>query len=85
MDDHHKHMDVPQFKRAMRELDELDKRRNRRAGRRPTSQRLADVTRGLVKDAQAEERAARAREEDARAGLEGLQREEAQLRGGWRA
>lgn len=75
MDDHHKHMDVPQFKRAMRELDELDKRRE--SSRREASDlaRLADVTRGLVKDAQAEERAAMAREEDARAGLEGLQRE----------
>lgn len=75
MDDHHKHMDVPQFKRAMRELDELDKRRE--SSRREASDlaRLADVTRGLVKDARAEERAARAREEDARAGLEGLQRE----------
>lgn len=75
MDDHHKHMDVPQFKRAMRELDELDKRRE--SSRREASDlaRLADVTRGLVKDAQAEEQAARAREEDARAGLEGLQRE----------
>lgn len=74
MDDHHKHMDVPQFKRAMRELDELDKRRE--SSRREASDlaRLADVTRGLVKDAQAEERAARAREEDARAGLECLQR-----------
>lgn len=75
MDDHHRHMDVPQFKRAMRELDELDKMRE--SSRREASDlaRLADVTRGLVKDAQAEERAARAREEDARAGLEGLQRE----------
>lgn len=75
MDDHHKHMDVSQFKRAMRELDELDKRRE--SSRREASDlaRLADVTRGLVNDAQAEERAARAREEDARAGLEGLQRE----------
>ena len=75
MDDHHKHMDVPQFKRAMRELDELDKMRE--SSRREASDlaRLADVTRGLVKDAQAEERAARAREEDARAGLECLQRE----------
>lgn len=73
MDDHHKHMDVPQFKRAMRELDELDKRRE--SSRREASDlaRLADVTRGLVKDAQTEERAARAREEDARAGLECLQ------------
>lgn len=68
MDDHHRHMDVPQFKRAMRELDELDKMRE--SSRREASDlaRLADVTRGLVKDAQAEERAARA-------GLEGLQRE----------
>lgn len=68
MDDHHKHMDVPQFKRAMRELDELDKRRE--SSRREASDlaRLADVTRGLARDAQAEERAARA-------GLEGLQRE----------
>lgn len=68
MDDHHKHTDVPQFKRAMRELDELDKRRE--SSRREASDlsRLADVTRGLVKDAQTEERAARA-------GLEGLQRE----------
>lgn len=75
MDDHHRHMDVPQFKRAMRELDELDKMRE--SSRREASDlaRLADVTRGLVKDAQADERAARAREEDARAGLEGLQRE----------
>lgn len=74
MDDHHKHMDVPQFKRAMRELDELDKRRE--SSRREASDlaRLADVTRGLVKDAQTEERAARAREEDAKAGLECLQR-----------
>lgn len=56
IDDHHKHMDVPQFKRAMRELDELDKRRE--SSRREASDlaRLADVTRGLVKDAQAEER-----------------------------
>lgn len=60
MDDHHRHMDVPQFKRAMRELDELDKKRE--SSRREASDlaRLADVTRGLVKDA--------------RAGLEGLQR-----------
>lgn len=67
MDDHHRHMDVPQFKRAMRELDELDKMRE--SSRREASDlaRLADVTRGLVRDAQAEERAARA-------GLEGLQR-----------
>lgn len=68
MDDHHKHMDVPQFKRAMRELDELDKMRE--SSRREASDlaRLADVTRELARDAQAEERAARA-------GLEGLQRE----------
>lgn len=81
MDDHHKHMDVPQFKRAMRELDELDKRRE--SSRREASDlaRLADVTRGLVKDAQAEERAARAREEDARAGLRAFNAREAQLRG----
>lgn len=74
MDDHHKHMDVPQFKRAMRELDELDKRRE--SSRREASDlaRLADAARGFVKDVQAEERAARAREEDARAGLECLQR-----------
>lgn len=67
MGDHHKHMDVPQFKRAMRELDELDKRRE--SSRREASDlaRLADVTRELARDAQAEERAARA-------GLEGLQR-----------
>lgn len=60
MGDHHRHMDVPQFKRAMRELDELDKKRE--SSRREASDlaRLADVTRGLVKDA--------------RAGLEGLQR-----------
>lgn len=75
MDDHHKHMDVPQFKRAMRELDEINGRKE--ASRQEVSDlaKLADVTRGLVMDAQAEERAARAREEDARAGLEGLQRE----------
>lgn len=68
MDDHHRHMDVPQFKRVMRELDELDDKKE--ASRREASDlaRLADVTRGLVKDAQTEERAARA-------GLEGLQRE----------
>lgn len=75
MDDHHRHMDVPQFKRAMRELVELDKRVE--SSRREASDlaRLADVTRGLVRDAQAEERATRALEEEARAGLEGLQRE----------
>lgn len=68
MDDHHRHMDVPQFKRVMRELDELDDKKE--ASRREASDlaRLADVTRELARDAQAEERAARA-------GLEGLQRE----------
>lgn len=68
MDDHHRHMDVPQFKRAMRELDELDDKKE--ASRREASDlaKLADVTRELARDAQAEERAARA-------GLEGLQRE----------
>lgn len=67
MDDHHRHMDVPQFKRVMRELDELDDKKE--ASRREASDlaRLADVTRELARDAQAEERAARA-------GLEGLQR-----------
>lgn len=75
MDDHHRHMDVPQFKRAMRELDEINGRKE--ASRREVSDlaKLADVTRGLVRDAQAEERATRALEEEARAGLEGLQRE----------
>lgn len=75
MDDHHRHMDVPQFKRAMRELDEINGRKE--ASRQEVSDlaKLADVTRGLVRDAQAEERAARALEEEARAGLEGLQRE----------
>lgn len=68
MDDHHRHMDVPQFKRVMRELDELDDKKE--ASRREASDlaRLADVTRELARDAQAEERAARAE-------LEGLQRE----------
>lgn len=68
MDDHHRHMDVPQFKRVMRELDELDDKKE--ASRREASDlaRLADVTRELARDAQAEERTARA-------GLEGLQRE----------
>lgn len=68
MDDHHRHMDVPQFKRVMRELDELDDKKE--ASRREASDlaRLVDVTRELARDAQAEERAARA-------GLEGLQRE----------
>lgn len=67
MDDHHRHMDVPQFNRVMRELDELDDKKE--ASRREASDlaRLADVTRELARDAQAEERAARA-------GLEGLQR-----------
>lgn len=67
MDDHHRHMDVPQFKRVMRELDELDDKKE--ASRREASDlaRLADVTRELARDAQTEERAARA-------GLEGLQR-----------
>lgn len=75
MDDHHRHMDVPQFKRAMRELDEINGRKE--ASRQEVSDlaKLADVTRGLVRDAQAEERATRALEEEARAGLEGLQRE----------
>lgn len=75
MDDHHKHMDVPQFKRAMRELDEINGRKE--ASRREVADlsRLTKVARQLADDAQAEERAARAREEDARAGLEGLQRE----------
>lgn len=75
MDDHHRHMDVPQFKRAMRELDEINGRKE--ASRREVSDlaKLADVTRGLVRDARAEERATRALEEETRAGLEGLQRE----------
>ena len=75
MDDHHRHMDVPQFKRAMRELDEINGRKE--ASRREVSDlaKLADVTRGLVRGARAEERATRALEEEARAGLEGLQRE----------
>lgn len=74
MDDHHRHMDVPQFKRAMRELDEINGKKE--ASRQEVSDlaKLADMTRGLVRDAQAEERATRALEEDARAGLEGLQR-----------
>lgn len=68
MDDHHKHMDVPQFKRAMRELDEINGRKE--ASRREVADlsRLTKVARQLADDAQAEERAARA-------GLEGLQRE----------
>lgn len=67
MDDHHKHMDVPQFKRAMRELDEINGRKE--ASRREVADlsRLTKVARQLADDAQAEERAARA-------GLEGLQR-----------
>lgn len=67
MDDHHKHMDVPQFKRAMRELDEINGRKE--ASRREVADlaRLTQVARQLADDAQAEERAARA-------GLEGLQR-----------
>lgn len=75
MGDHHKHMDVPQFRRAMRELDEINGRKE--ASRREVADlaRLTQVARQLADDAQAEERAARAREEDARAGLEGLQRE----------
>lgn len=75
MDDHHRHMDVPQFKRAMRELDEINGRKE--ASRQEVSDlaKLADVTRGLVRDARAEERATRALEEEARAGLEGLQRD----------
>lgn len=75
MDDHHRHMDVPQFKRAMRELDEINGRKE--ASRQEVSDlaKLADVTRGLVRDARAEERATRALEEEAKAGLEGLQRE----------
>ena len=75
MDDHHRHMDVPQFKRAMRELDEINVRKE--ASRHEVSDlaKLADVTRGLVRDARSEERATRALEEEARAGLEGLQRE----------
>lgn len=68
MDDHHRHLDVSQFKRAMRELDEINGRKE--ASRQEASDlaKLADVTRELARDAQAEERAARA-------GLEGLQRE----------
>lgn len=67
MDDHHRHMDVPQFKRAMRELDEINGRKE--ASRQEVSDlaRLTQVARQLADDAQAEERAARA-------GLEGLQR-----------
>ena len=75
MDDHHKHMDVPQFKRAMRELDEINGRKEASRQEVADLSRLTQVARQLADDAQAEERAARAREEDARAGLEGLQRE----------
>lgn len=75
MDDHHKHMDVPQFKRAMRELDEINGRKEASRQEVADLARLTQVARQLADDAQAEERAARAREEDARAGLEGLQRE----------
>lgn len=75
MDDHHKHMDVPQFKRAMRELDEINGRKESSRQEVADLSRLTKVARQLADDAQAEERAARAREEDARAGLEGLQRE----------
>lgn len=75
MDDHHRHMDVPQFKRAMRELDEINDRKEASRQEVFDLAKLADVTRGLVRDAQAEERATRALEEEARAGLEGLQRE----------
>lgn len=75
MDDHHKHLDVPQFKRAMRELDEINGRKETSRQEVSDLAKLADVTRGLVRDAQAEERATRALEEEARAGLEGLQRE----------
>lgn len=75
MDDHHKHMDVPQFKRAMRELDEINGRKEASRQEVADLSRLTKVARQLADDAQAEERAARAREEDARAGLEGLQRE----------
>lgn len=75
MDDRHKHMDVPQFKRAMRELDEINGRKEASRQEVADLSRLTKVARQLADDAQAEERAARAREEDARAGLEGLQRE----------
>lgn len=74
MDDHHKHMDVPQFKRAMRELDEINGRKEASRQEVADLARLTQVARQLADDAQAEERAARTREEDARAGLEGLQR-----------
>ena len=74
VDDHHKHMDVPQFKRAMRELDEINGRKEASRQEVADLARLTQVARQLADDAQAEERAARAREEDAKAGLEGLQR-----------
>lgn len=74
MDDHHRHMDVPQFKRAMRELDEINGRKEASRQEVADLARLTQVARQLADDAQAEERAARARKEDARAGLEGLQR-----------
>lgn len=67
MDDHHKHMDVPQFKRAMRELDEINGRKEASRQEVADLARLTQVARQLADDAQAEERAARA-------GLEGLQR-----------
>lgn len=68
MDDHHRHMDVPQFKRAMRELDEINGRKEASRQEVADLSRLTQVARQLADDAQAEERAARA-------GLEGLQRE----------
>lgn len=67
MDDHHKHMDVPQFKCAMRELDEINGRKEASRQEVADLSRLTKVARQLADDAQAEERAARA-------GLEGLQR-----------
>lgn len=67
MDDHHRHMDVPQFKRAMRELDEINGRKEASRQEVADLARLTQVARQLAGDAQAEERAARA-------GLEGLQR-----------
>ena len=67
MGDHHKHMDVPQFKRAMRELDEINGRKEASRQEVADLARLTQVARQLADDAQAEERAARA-------GLEGLQR-----------
>ena len=68
MDDHHRHMDVPQFKRAMRELDDLDGRRDAARQEVADLAKLTQVTRQLAADARAEEEAART-------GLEGLQRE----------